>query len=168
MGFHWSKSAWLIALVPIAALVALRIISSFPWGIRNLFRLLFPGGRTAGGISFSRPPQTRLEVVLHRPLWALWVASFIFGLAHVPIDLQGSFANWPDALLTAFTFQMSAGIAFGYAYMHTKNLLPISIIHTVLDSWRCEVVGCNINLGEGFRIYPSFLFSVINGRKKDI
>jgi membrane protease YdiL (CAAX protease family) len=78
--------------------------------------------------------QTRLEAIFHRSLWAVWTASFIFGLAHIPIDLHGSFAHWPDALLSAFTFQMSAGIALGYAYMRTRNLAPVSIIHMLIDS----------------------------------
>jgi CAAX protease family protein len=134
MGFRWSKSAWLIALVPIAALVAYGLSHHSLGQFAASSGCFFLGAGLPEEFLFRGILQTRLEKVLRRPLWALWVASFIFGLAHVPIDLHGSFANWQEALLTAFTFQMSAGVAFGYAYMHTRNLLPISIIHTVLDS----------------------------------
>ena len=39
-----------------------------------------------------------------------------------------------DALLTAFTYQMTVGFALGYAYMRTRNVLPLSLIHTLIDS----------------------------------
>jgi membrane protease YdiL (CAAX protease family) len=134
MGISWSKSAWLVALVPIAALVALGL-SHPPLGpfVTSSACYFFDAGLPEEFL-FRVFLQTRLEAVLHRPLWALWVASFIFGLTHVPIDLHGSFAYWPEALLTAFTFQMSAGIALGYAYMRTQNLLPLSVVHMFIDS----------------------------------
>jgi membrane protease YdiL (CAAX protease family) len=134
MGMRWSKSAWLMALVPITALIAWGLSHHFLGPFAASSACYFFGAGLPEEFLFRAFLQTRLEAVLHRPLWALWTASFIFGLAHIPIDLHGSFLHWQDALLTAFTFQMSAGIAFGYAYMRTKNLLPISIIHTLLDS----------------------------------
>ncbi len=134
MGIHWSGSAWLIALVPITALVAFGL-SHHPLGqFATSSACFFFGAGLPEEFLFRVFLQTRLEAVLRRPVWALWIAAFIFGLTHIPIDLHGSFVHWQDALLTAFTFQMSAGVAFGYAYMCTRNLLPISIIHTVLDS----------------------------------
>jgi membrane protease YdiL (CAAX protease family) len=134
LGLSWSKFAWLMALLPISALIALGLshhpLEQFMTSTACYF---FDAGLPEEFL-FRVFLQTRLEAILHRPLWALWIASFIFGLTHIPIDLHGSFAHWPDALLTAFTFQMSAGIAFGYAYMRTRNLLPVSIIHTLIDS----------------------------------
>ena len=134
MGISWNKPAWLIALIPIMALIALGL-SHPPLGqFVTSSACYFFGAGLPEEFLFRVFLQTRLEAVLHRPLWALWLASFIFGLTHIPIDLHGSFAHWPDALLTAFTFQMSAGIAFGYAYLRTRNLLPISVIHMFIDS----------------------------------
>ena len=134
MGISWNRSAWLIALVPITALIALGL-SHPPLGqFVTSSACFFFGAGLPEEFLFRVFLQTRLEAVLHRPLWALWLASFIFGLTHIPIDLHGSFAHWPDALLTAFTFQMSAGIALGYAYMRTRNLLPVSVIHMFIDS----------------------------------
>jgi membrane protease YdiL (CAAX protease family) len=134
MGINWSKSAWLIAIVPITALITLGI-SHHPLEqfVTSSACYFFDAGLPEEFL-FRVFLQTRLEAVLHRPLWALWIASFIFGLTHIPIDLHGSFAHWPEALLTAFTFQMSAGIALGYAYMRTRNLLPLSVVHMFIDS----------------------------------
>ena len=134
MGISWSRFAWLTALLPISALVATGV-SHHPLGqFATSSACYFFGAGLPEEFLFRVFLQTRLEAVLHRPLWALWIASFIFGLTHIPIDLHGSFVHWQDALLTALTFQMSAGVAFGYAYMRTRNLAPLSILHTVLDS----------------------------------
>jgi membrane protease YdiL (CAAX protease family) len=134
LGLSWNKSAWLIALVPILALLAWGVsqhpLESFATSSACYF---FDAGLPEEFL-FRTFLQTRLEAIIHRPVWALWVSSFIFGLAHVPIDLHGSFAHWPDAFLTALTFQMSAGLALGYAYMRTRNLLPLSVVHMFIDS----------------------------------
>jgi len=134
MGIFWNKSAWLSALVPISVLIALGLLHHPLEQFATSSACYFFGAGLPEEFLFRVFLQTRLEAVLHRPLWALWIASFIFGLAHIPIDLHGTLVHWQDALLTAFTFQMSAGIAFGYAYMRTRNLLPVSFIHTFLDS----------------------------------
>jgi uncharacterized protein len=134
MGIVWSKPAWLSALVPIAALIAFGL-SHHPLGqFTASSACYFFGAGLPEEFLFRAILQTRLEAIIHRPIWALWIASFIFGLTHIPIDLHGSFVHWQEALLTAFTFQMSAGVAFGYAYMRTRNLLPVTLIHTFLDS----------------------------------
>jgi membrane protease YdiL (CAAX protease family) len=134
MGITWSKGAWLTALIPILALIVLGLSRHpFEQFLTSSTCYFFAAGLPEEFL-FRVFLQTRLEAILHRPLWALWIASFIFGLAHIPIDLHGSFTNWPDALLSAFTFQMSAGIALGYAYMCTRNLAPVSIIHMFIDS----------------------------------
>ena len=134
MGISGSKSAWLVALVPISALVALGLSHSRLEPFATSSACYFFNAGLPEEFLFRVFLQTRLEAILHRPLWALWVASFIFGLTHVPIDLHGSFTYWPEALLTALTFQMSAGIALGYAYMRTRNLLPLSVVHMFIDS----------------------------------
>ena len=134
MGVSWSKSAWLVTLLPISALIALGLFHSHLGPFVTSSACYFFDAGLPEEFLFRVFLQTRLEAVLHRPLWAIWVASFIFGLTHVPIDLHGSFAHWPDALLTALTFQMSAGIALGYAYMRTRNLLPLSVVHMFIDS----------------------------------
>ena len=134
LGIYWSKPAWLMALAPILALIALGL-SHHPLGQFAISSTCyFFGAGLPEEFLFRVFLQTRTEAIIHRPVWALWIASFIFGMTHIPIDLHGSFSHWQDALLTAFTFQMSAGVAFGYAYLRTRNLMPLALIHTFLDS----------------------------------
>ncbi len=134
MGFSWDKSGWLAALVPVAFLIVQGLsryaLEKFAVSSACFF---FAAGLPEEFV-FRAFLQTRLEALLRNPLWALWLASFIFGLSHISIDLAGSFAHWQDAVLTAFTYQMTAGFALGYAYMLTRNLLPLSIVHTLMDS----------------------------------
>jgi membrane protease YdiL (CAAX protease family) len=134
LGIFWSKPAWLMALLPILALIAFGLSHHAPVQFAVSSACYFFGAGLPEEFLFRVFLLTRLEAIIRRPVWALWVASFIFGLSHIPIDLHGSLAHWQDALLTAFTFQMSAGVAFGYAYLRTRNLLPLSLIHTFLDS----------------------------------
>jgi membrane protease YdiL (CAAX protease family) len=134
MGISWNKPAWLTALVPFAILIAFGL-SHHPLGqFAASSACYFFGAGLPEEFLFRAILQTRLEAIIHRQIWALFIASFIFGLTHIPIDLHGSFAHWQEALLTAFTFQMSAGVALGYAYMRTRNLLPLSVVHTFIDS----------------------------------
>jgi membrane protease YdiL (CAAX protease family) len=134
MGFNWDKFSWLAALLPILALIAFGLTRHEPEALAISSACYFFGAGLPEEFLFRAFIQTRLEAVLRRPLWAIWLASFIFGLSHVPIDLAGSFSRWPDALLTAFTYQMTVGFAMGYAYMRTRNVLPLSFIHTLIDS----------------------------------
>ncbi len=134
IGFAWDKFSWLAAFLPLIILFAygLSIHQLEPLVISSA--CYFFGAGLPEEFLFRAFLQTRLEALLRHPLWAVWTASFIFGLSHVPIDLGGSFLHLPDALLTAFTYQMTVGFALGYAYMRTRNVLPLSFIHTLIDS----------------------------------
>jgi uncharacterized protein len=134
MGFKWDKFSWLAALLPILVLIGYGLTNHKPQLFAISSACYFFGAGLPEEFLFRAFLQTRLEALLRRPLWAVWLASFIFGLSHVPIDLGGSFLHWPDALLTAFTYQMTVGFALGYAYMHMRNVLPLSFIHTLIDS----------------------------------
>ena len=134
MGFKWDKFSWLAAVLPILALIVLGLTRHKPEPLAISSACYFFGAGLPEEFLFRAFIQTRLEAVLRRPLWAVWLAAFIFGLSHVPIDLAGSFSHWQDALLTAFTYQMTVGFALGYAYMRTRNVLPLSLIHTLIDS----------------------------------
>jgi membrane protease YdiL (CAAX protease family) len=134
MGFNWDKFSWLASIIPLAALVVYGLMNHRlePFAISSA--CFFFGAGLPEEFLFRAFLQTRLEVLLRHPLWAAWIAAFIFGLTHIPIDLAGNLNNWQNALLTAFTYQMTVGFALGYAYMRTRNLLPISFIHTLIDS----------------------------------
>jgi len=133
MGFNWDKFSWLAALLPLLALVGLAWMNHKLPSFAISSACYFFGAGLPEEFLYRAYLQTRLEAILHRPIWAVWLASFIFGLSHVPIDLAGSFLHWQDALLTAFTYQMTVGFALGYAYMQTRNVLPLSFIHTLID-----------------------------------
>ncbi len=133
MGFNWDKFSWLVALLPLVILIAFGLTNHKPQPFAISAACYFFGAGLPEEFLFRAFLQTRLEAILRRPIWAVWLASFIFGLSHVPIDLGGSFLHWQDALLTAFTYQMTVGFALGYAYMRTRNVLPLTFIHTLID-----------------------------------
>ena len=133
IGFKWDKFSWLVALLPLAILIAFALTNHKPQSFAISLACYFFGAGLPEEFLFRAFLQTRLETVLRRPIWAVWLASFIFGLSHIPIDLAGNINNWQYALSTAFTYQMTVGFALGYAYMRTRNVLPLSLIHTLID-----------------------------------
>ncbi|HEY9151726.1 MAG TPA: CPBP family intramembrane glutamic endopeptidase [Anaerolineales bacterium] len=132
-GFRLDKFSWLAALLPLIVLVAFGFVNHGPQTFAISSACYFFGAGLPEEFLFRAFLQTRLEAILRRPLWAVWLGSFIFGLTHIPIDLAGNINNWQYALLTAFTYQMTVGFVLGYAYMHTRSLLPLSLIHTLID-----------------------------------
>jgi len=133
MGFALDKFSWLAALPAILALVGLGLVYRRPQAFAVSSACYFLGAGLPEEFLFRAFLQSRLEAIVHRPLWAIWLASLIFGLAHIPIDLAGNLNNWQNAVFTAFTYQLTIGFAFGYAYRHTRNILPLTIIHTLID-----------------------------------
>ena len=133
-GFNSSRLAWLIVAGPIIALIV-QGVSTHPLDkfVNSSFCFYFAAGLPEEFL-FRMWIQTRLEALLHRPLFAIWLAAFIFGVSHIPINLHGSFEHWQDALLTAFTYQMGVGVALGYAYRRTASILPLSVLHAFIDS----------------------------------
>jgi membrane protease YdiL (CAAX protease family) len=134
MGFNWDKFSWLAALIPLIALIAFGLMNHKPQLLAISSACYFFEAGLPEEFLFRAFLQTRLEAIVRHPLWSVWLASFIFGLSHVPIDLAGNLNRWQDALITAFTYQMTIGFALGYAYMRTRNVLPLSFIHTLIDA----------------------------------
>ncbi len=134
MGFSFDKFSWLASLLPIIVLIIYGLINHPLKQFAISSTCYFFGAGLPEEFLYRAFIQTRLEAVLRRPLWAVWLAAFTFGLSHVPIDLGGTFLHWQDALLTAFTYQMTVGFALGYAYMRTRNVLGLSLVHTFIDS----------------------------------
>ena len=134
MGFSFDKFLWLALLLPIIVLIIYGLTNHPLKQFAISSACYFFGAGLPEEFLYRAFIQTRLEAVLRRPLRAVWLAAFVFGLSHVPIDLGGTFAHWQDALLTAFTYQMAVGFALGYAYMRTRNVLGLSLVHTFIDS----------------------------------
>ncbi len=134
IGFSFDKFSWLAALLPIIVLIVYGLTNHPLRSFAISSACYFFGAGLPEEFLYRAFIQTRIEALVRRPLWAVWLASFAFGASHVPIDLAGSLVHWQDALLTAFTYQMTVGFALGYAYMRTRNVLPLSLIHTFIDS----------------------------------
>ena len=134
IGFSFDKYSWLAALLPIIVLIVYGLTNHPLRSFAISSACYFFGAGLPEEFLYRAFIQTRFEAIVRRPLWAVWLASFAFGISHVPIDLAGSLIHWQGALLTAFTYQMTVGFALGYAYMRTRNVLPLSLIHTFIDS----------------------------------
>ena len=134
MGFSFDKFSWLALLLPTIVLIAYGLLNHPLKQFAISSACYFFGAGLPEEFLYRAFIQTRLEAVLRRPLWAVWLAAFAFGLSHVPIDLGGTFLHWQDALLTASTYQMTVGFALGYAYMRTRNVLGLSLVHTFIDA----------------------------------
>ena len=133
MGFSFDKFSWFVALLPVIGLLATGFFNHKLNTFATSSACFFFGAGLPEEFLFRAFLQTRLEAILHHPLWSIWLASFLFGLSHVPIDMAGNLNNWQSALLTAFTYQMAVGFALGYAFKVTRNILPLSLIHTLID-----------------------------------
>ncbi len=78
---------------------------------------------------------TRLEAWWRNSAWAFFGASVIFGLSHLPIDyLVFTSRNWNEAWILLLTFQMGFGAAFAFAYQRTRNVLPLALLHALVDA----------------------------------
>ena len=67
--------------------------------------------------------------------WALYGASVIFGLTHLPINyLVFTSRDWREAWLTLLTFQMGFGAVLAFAYQRTRNVMPVAVLHALLDA----------------------------------
>lgn len=78
---------------------------------------------------------TRLEAWFKNPGWALFVASAIFGLTHLPIDyLFFTNRDWTETWIAVLTFQMGFGAAFAFAYQRTRNIWALAVIHALVDA----------------------------------
>ena len=79
---------------------------------------------------------TRLEAWWRNSGWALFAASLVFGLTHLPIDyLFFTSRDWRETWITALTFQMGFGAVFAFAYQRTRNVLPLALLHALVDAF---------------------------------
>ena len=78
---------------------------------------------------------TRLEAWWRNSAWALLGSSIIFGLTHLPIDyFVFTSHNLNEAWITLLTFQMGMGAVFAFAYQRTRNVLPLALLHAIIDA----------------------------------
>lgn len=75
--------------------------------------------------------QGLLEKALGNPWWALALASVVFGLSHLN-NRNGDAPDWRYVLLATI-----AGLAYGLAYIKTRNLAAPILTHALVDvTWR--------------------------------
>jgi membrane protease YdiL (CAAX protease family) len=79
--------------------------------------------------------QARLAVFLRNEWAALFLASLVFALAHVPgLILRGAEQGDPWLVTAnAILVLSAASITFGYIWMRTRNLLVLMMLHAAGD-----------------------------------
>ena len=135
--WHWSWRAWWIALPILLATAAYSVYTHWndlPKFGQHTVEYFFAAGLPEEVI-FRAILLTRLEAWLRNPAWALLVSSVLFGLSHLPINyLVFTAQNWREAWITLLTFQMGFGVAFAFAYQRTRNVLPLAVLHALVDA----------------------------------
>jgi membrane protease YdiL (CAAX protease family) len=136
-GIDLNLRAWWIALPAILGMlgygVYLNYVHLHTYG-RNIVEFFFAAGLPEE-VLFRAILLTRLEAWWRNSGWALFAASLIFGLTHLPIDyLFFTPRNWQETWISALTFQMGFGAAFAFAYQRTRNVWPIAVLHALVDA----------------------------------
>ncbi len=135
LGLRSMRSDWVPALVPMAALIFIGLSNNKPLEWWSSAVYFFLGAGMPEEFLFRGILQTRLEALVKNPVWGLYLASFVFGASHLPINLSNASPNnWLSAFESAFTFQLSVGFALGYAYQRARSLPPLMLIHTLINS----------------------------------
>lgn len=135
LGLRISWRDWIPALVPIAALLILGFSRHSPEQLGERTVYYFLGAGLPEEFLFRAILQSRLEALTTSPAWGLYLASFLFGFSHLPINLSNaSPENWFSAFESAFTFQFSIGLALGFAFQRARNVIPLTVIHALIDA----------------------------------
>jgi CAAX protease family protein len=135
LGLGLPRGAWLPALVPIIALILEGLNHQKPGGLVTRTFSFYIAAGLPEEFLFRGLLQSRLEAFTRHPGLGMFLAAFVFGFSHLPIDLYGSgWAHWQTALESAFTFQMGVGLALGFAFQRTRNVWPLTVIHALIDA----------------------------------
>ena len=81
--------------------------------------------------------QSRLAKALNSELSGLLIASFLFGLYHLPFQYYGDGAASGDlgfSLSTVLNEQMISGPFLGILWLRTKNLFAPIMVHALIDA----------------------------------
>lgn len=137
LGIDLNLRAWWIALPALVSMLGYTVFSrhgdlkGYP---QNAVEFFFAAGLPEE-VAFRALLLTRLESWWRNPAWALFGAAVVFGVSHLPIDyLFFTSRNLQETLIAAFTFQMSFGAAFAFAYQRTRNVWPIALLHALVDA----------------------------------
>ena len=126
---------WIPSIIPIAALIFFGLQNNKPQEWWESVIYFYLGAGLPEEFLFRGLVQTRLEALVKNPAWSLYLAAFVFGASHLPINLANAPAtNWLSAFESAFTFQMSVGFALGFAFQRVRNVIPLTVIHTLINA----------------------------------
>ncbi|MDF2628425.1 MAG: hypothetical protein K0R39_2256 [Symbiobacteriaceae bacterium] len=134
LGLGAGRRPWLTGLLWSAPYLLLAIISFVLTGQPGPVRLLTRSLNSFLQNGFSEEFLWRglLQTALERRLgaqWALVLASLLFGLWHVPSNLAGFGGDYVAAIAQAIWSQALMGLAFGYLYRRTGNLVAPTMFH---------------------------------------
>ncbi|MCX7838862.1 MAG: CPBP family intramembrane metalloprotease [Anaerolineae bacterium] len=137
LGLDWNWRAWWISLPALLALTAFGVFTHwnalprFGWQTVEYFF----GAGLPEEVLFRALLLTRLEAWWRNGAWALLGSSIIFGLTHLPINFFVFTArDWNQVWITALTFQMGMGAVFAFAYQRTRNVLPLAVVHALVNA----------------------------------
>lgn len=135
LGLRAGWRDWIPALIPSAVLIFIGLQNNRPQAWWESAVYFYFGAGLPEEFLFRGILQSRLEALLKNPIWGLYLASFVFGASHLPINLSNASAtNWLSAFESAFTFQLSVGFALGFAFQRVRNILPLTVIHTLINA----------------------------------
>lgn len=77
--------------------------------------------------------QTRLARLI-APMWALMVQAVVFGMWHVGAMTAMYDGDWLAGLANCLAFQSLSGVALGYIFLRTRNLVACSAVHVITNS----------------------------------
>jgi len=136
-GLDWNWRAWWIALPALLGMLAYGIYqhqSDLPAFGNRIVEFFFAAGLPEE-VLFRAILLTRLEAWWKNSAWALFGASVIFGLSHLPINyLVFTSRDWNEAWITLLTVQMGYGVVFAFAYQRIRNVLPLALAHALVNA----------------------------------
>lgn len=136
-GLAWSWRAWWISAPALLALTGYGVWlhwNSLPQFGERTVEYFFAAGLPEE-VLFRALLLTRLEAWWRNGAWALLGSSIIFGLTHLPINFfVFASRDLSEAWLTALTFQMGMGAVFAFAYQRTRNVLPLALVHALVNA----------------------------------
>ncbi len=136
-GLNWNWRAWWITLPALLAMTGYAVYqhqNDLPRLGSNAANYFFAAGLPEE-VLFRAILLTRLEAWWRNSAWALFASAVIFGLTHLPINfLVFNRDDLREAWITLLTFQMGLGAVFAFAYQRTRNVMPLSVLHAMVDA----------------------------------
>lgn len=135
LGLRIAWRAWIPALAPMAVLIYLGLQNNQPAEWWDSLIYFFLGAGLPEEFLFRGLLQSRFEALFKNAAWAIYLAALVFGASHLPINLGSARPeHWISAFESAFTFQLTVGFALGYAFYRVRSLLPLMVIHTLINA----------------------------------